>query len=197
MVELECGICAEPYDLSARQAKALSCGHTLCLQCLQSLPSHLCPICCTPIPTTLPLIPTNSVIQSAIVGDQVYCPKHLTPVSAFCLGHMTVMCAGCQHLNPTSTCVVKNAYTDTQEIWTAVYWEIERVSSSVSVESPELAQALSNRYNVSLTLALKLLAALYDLAAPPKLSSAVDTVDRLPACQSEAIQQKACCCALL
>ena len=47
---LSCGICAEPYDNNAHQAKFLSCHHTFCVGCITKLKAARrvriqCPIC--------------------------------------------------------------------------------------------------------------------------------------------------------
>ena len=158
---MECGICAEPYDLATRQALSLACGHSLCQTCLQALPTQLCPICCQPLHFTQ----INPIIQNAIAGYEVYCHKHLTPATSVCLAHMCVMCADCGHQVPTLTCLVKDLYRDTQEIWTAVMGEIDRVSAYWQGYSlpPEVMKSLGNRYNLSLTVNIQLLWTLYDL----------------------------------
>ena len=41
----DCQICWHAYTSTARRPLALHCGHTLCLRCLENLPSLHCPGC--------------------------------------------------------------------------------------------------------------------------------------------------------
>ena len=190
MAALECGICAEPYDLSVRQALSLACGHSLCQVCLQSLPSQLCPICCKPLYVSTSQIALNPSIQSALIGYEVYCPQHLTPTTSFCLAHMWVVCADCTH--PTSpACIERDLYTDTEEVWKAVLGEIDRVSSGMQGNSMpvDVQKSLANHYNCSLTVNIQLLSLLYGLTgscnptAQKTSSPATTAYTQIPASQ--------------
>jgi hypothetical protein len=182
---MDCSICAEPYDLSTRQALSLTCGHSLCQPCFQSLPNQLCPICCQPLYSQTAQITLNSSVQSALIGYEVYCPTHLIPVSAFCLAHMRVICADCGGKEHKSACNVKNVNNDTAEIWNAVLGEIDRMRGTLQASkwTPEVTKSLATHRNSSLTVNIQLLSTLYDLSnstnpTPPTSSQALSPAYR-------------------
>ena len=183
---MECSICAEPYDLSTRQALSLTCGHSLCQPCFQSLPNQLCPVCCQPFYSQTAQITLNPAVQSALIGHEVYCPTHLIPVSEFCLAHMRVICTECGNREHKSACNVKNVNNDTVEIWNAVLGEIDRMRGTLQASkwTPEVTKSLATHRNSSLTVNFQLLSTLYDLSQPVKMPLPTNNQHKSKSCCS-------------
>lgn len=167
MAALECGICAEPYDLSVRPALSLACGHSLCRVCLSETQrsGQLCPICCKPLYLSPSPISVNSTVQSALTGQAVYCPQHLTPVTSFCLVHMWVICKDCSHPG-SAQCVVKDLNRHKKEVEKAISDEIGRISGLLKggFLPVDVQKSVLSHYNASLTVNMHLLRRLYDIA---------------------------------
>ena len=122
---LICGICAEPYDDDAHQAKFLACYHTFCLQCLGKLfnknrvnPATIqCPNCRAE--TRLPKngidgLQTNFYIAGVQEISKTIHPPRITanfqgchghsmqPISYFCMTCRIFVCSECTTLDHTT-----------------------------------------------------------------------------------------------
>lgn len=74
MALLECSLCLEPLDVSA---KVLPCQHTFCMTCLQRQEAAqsqlLCPECRTPVPVrTVEELPANLLLVQILEGLRGY-----------------------------------------------------------------------------------------------------------------------------
>ncbi|KAK3927507.1 Roquin-1 [Frankliniella fusca] len=56
---MECNICSEMFNQTARIPKTVPCGHTVCLQCLQGCDRGECPTCHTAYDVTPESLPNN------------------------------------------------------------------------------------------------------------------------------------------
>ena len=107
---MTCSICAESYDGGAHQAKLLSCFHTFCKSCLQSVAceSHVfdCPKCCKltnlPLGQTVASLPNNFIVENiiayrAIFSEDILCGNCDDDYSAvkFCYDCRSFQCQSC------------------------------------------------------------------------------------------------------
>ena len=169
MEALTCNVCLERYDMDVHRPKALKCGHSLGLTCLTmwfEVQSKLvCPTCQALSWEKLEEIPDNQSIKDILMGYEMRCPRHgAVQVSAYCVGHMEVVCANCGHTGTEAGCTLKYLIEDEQEIKTKVILEVERRSNDLpEAMTPVIRQAIEKRFKNTIGENIQLLEKIKDL----------------------------------
>ncbi|XP_034236441.1 uncharacterized protein LOC117642400 isoform X3 [Thrips palmi] len=98
---MECQVCTLRFDAIAHRPKILPCGHTLCLKCIQELPTRTCPLdnmVFTPSPESLVdnliVLDACNTFQRSVVAP-LWCRSCNNPATEACVddgGHAVVTC---------------------------------------------------------------------------------------------------------
>ena len=158
-----CTLCNELYDLDVHRPKALPCGHTFCLNCLNQiykLNGRLtCPLDYKVYWDKAETFPDNHAIKHMLDDLQVRCCKHSSEIAKkFCIVHMMEICNQCQHQRPT--CSIKDTIEDQAKITQLVFSRIEKLEREASLISREMRSQLDHRFESTLTNRVKLMHAM-------------------------------------
>jgi len=169
MEALTCNVCLERYDTDVRRPKALKCGHSLCLTCLTTWleiqVKLVCPTCQKVSWEKLEEIPDNQSMKDILMGYEMRCPRHsAVEVSAYCVGHMEIVCENCGHTGTEAGCTLKYLIEDEQEIKIKVIQEVERRSKDLpEAMAPVIRQAIDKRFKNKIGENIQLLEKIKDL----------------------------------
>ncbi|XP_052121335.1 uncharacterized protein LOC113206347 isoform X2 [Frankliniella occidentalis] len=94
---MDCNICFEPFDQGGHLPKAIPCGHTVCLQCLQRLQNRKCPTCQQVFQAPLSQIPNNYTVLQLLQARSDRTDKSPGWCSR-CSAVATPQCRGQQHV---------------------------------------------------------------------------------------------------
>ena len=121
---IECPVCMENMNTN-NKPKILPCQHTLCEQCINKLPQHICPLCRKPfhtedLPTNLTFVQISGILQlKNKVSHQIlceYCLNIQQEISHYCKDCDEYFCVDCarQHStlcknHTTPVCITDNS----------------------------------------------------------------------------------------
>ncbi|XP_052131874.1 E3 ubiquitin-protein ligase TRIM32-like [Frankliniella occidentalis] len=94
---MDCNICFEPFDQGGHLPKAMPCGHTVCLACLQRLQNRKCPTCQQAFQVPLSQIPNNYTVLQFLQARPDRTDKSPGWCSR-CSAVATPQCRGQQHV---------------------------------------------------------------------------------------------------